>query len=107
MLSLDFRASYAPKTWHKMYNLAKGAAFGSINHNFLQVGYLRPQNNHPQYGNLYFVGGSNHPGNGLSLALMSAKLTSEHIFEEVGVPQRQRIPSFIRMEKVFEDEIVE
>jgi len=104
---IKFEESYTPISWINMYNLAKGAAFGSINHNFMQVGYLRPQNKHPQYGNLYFVGGSTHPGNGLPLALMSAKLTSERIFEEVGVPQQQRIQSLIRMEKLFEDEIVE
>jgi hypothetical protein len=32
MLRMDFRASYTPKPWYKMYNLAKGAAFGSFNH---------------------------------------------------------------------------
>jgi phytoene desaturase len=84
---LKFEASYTPRTWLSMYNLAKGAAFGSINHNFLQVGYLRPQNRHRRYRNLYFAGGSTHPGNGLPLVLLSARLTTERILKEVGVPR--------------------
>jgi phytoene desaturase len=84
---LKFEASYTPRTWLNTYNLAKGAAFGSINHNFLQVGYLRPQNRHRRYRNLYFAGGSTHPGNGLPLVLLSARLTTERILREVGVPR--------------------
>jgi len=104
---LKFEVSCTPHSWLKMYNLTKGAAFGSINHNFLQVGYLRSQNRHPHYENLYFVGGSTHPGNGLPLALMSAKLTSERIFKEVGIPQQQRKLSFVPAKMVLEDELVE
>lgn len=85
---IKFEVSYTPITWQNMYNLAKGAAFGSLNHNFLQVGYLRPHNRHRHYKNLYFTGGSTHPGNGLPLVLLSARLTSERIFTEVGIPER-------------------
>lgn len=35
------------------YNLAKGATFGSINHIFLRVVYLRPQNRHPHLCNRF------------------------------------------------------
>jgi phytoene desaturase len=104
---IKFEVSYTPQSWLKMYNLAKGAAFGSLNHNFLQVGYLRPQNRHSQYKNLYFVGGSTHPGNGLPLALLSAKLTSERIFKEVGIPAPRPKLSFVPRKLVFEEEIVE
>ena len=41
---LKFEASHTPYSWLKMYNLTKGAAFGSISYNFLQIRYLRPQN---------------------------------------------------------------
>jgi phytoene desaturase len=87
---LKFEVSYTPRTWLSMYNLAKGAAFGSINHNFLQLGYLRPKNRHGRYRNLYFAGGSTHPGNGLPLVLLSARLTAERILKEVGAPQMSR-----------------
>jgi phytoene desaturase len=82
---LKFEISYTPRNWLNMYNIQKGAAFGSINHNFLQVGYLRPQNQHPRYSNLFFVGGSTHPGNGVPLVLKSAQLTTERIIEKHSV----------------------
>lgn len=83
---LKFEVSYTPQDWQTRYNLAKGAAFG-LSHNFMQVGYLRPQNRHPRYRNLYFAGGSTHPGTGLPLVLISARLTTERILKEVDAPQ--------------------
>lgn len=82
---LKFEVSYTPQDWQSRYNLAKGAAFG-LSHNFMQVGYLRPQNRHPRYRNLYFAGSSTHPGTGLPLVLLSARLTTERILNEMGVP---------------------
>lgn len=80
---LKFEVSFTPETWQSRYNLAKGAAFG-LSHNFWQVGYLRPHNRHARYGNLYFVGSSTHPGTGLPMVLLSAKLTTERILKELG-----------------------
>ena len=70
-----------PLTWKEQFNLAKGAAFG-LSHNFTQVGYLRPQNRHAQFKNLYFSGASTHPGTGLPIVLLSARLTTERILKE-------------------------
>ncbi|MCX6081656.1 MAG: phytoene desaturase family protein [Chloroflexi bacterium] len=70
-----------PETWKEQFNLAKGAAFG-LSHNFMQVGYLRPQNRHAQFKNLYFAGASTHPGTGLPIVLLSARLTTERILKE-------------------------
>ena len=86
---LKFEIVYSPLDWQEQYNLVKGAAFG-LSHNFLQVGYLRPRNRHARYKNLYFAGASTHPGTGLPIVLLSAKLTSERILEESGSYQTQR-----------------
>jgi phytoene desaturase len=83
---LKFEISYTPRDWFNLYGLAKGAAFG-LSHNFTQVGYLRPQNRHSHYRNLYFTGSSTHPGSGLPMAMLSARLTTERIMKEVGVPR--------------------
>lgn len=83
---LKFETSYTPRDWLSLYNLAKGAAFG-LSHNFMQVGYLRPQNLHAHYRNLYFAGSSTHPGTGLPMVLLSSRLTTERILKEVGIPQ--------------------
>jgi hypothetical protein len=45
----------------------------------MQVGYLRPHNLHARYRNLYFVGASTHPGTGLPIVLLSAKLTTARV----------------------------
>ncbi len=74
---------YQPEDWKERFNLEKGAAFG-LSHNFWQVGYLRPQNRHKKYKNLYFAGASTHPGTGLPIVLLSAKLTTERILMEKG-----------------------
>jgi phytoene desaturase len=83
---LKFEFSYTPRDWQSRYNLARGAAFG-LSHNFTQVGYLRPHNRHSRYQNLYFAGGSTHPGAGLPMVLLSARLTTERILKEMCLPQ--------------------
>ena len=75
---LKFEVGYTPCDWQSRFHLAKGAAFG-LSHTFGQVGYLRPQNQHRRYRNLYFVGASTHPGTGLPMVLISARLTTERI----------------------------
>jgi len=79
---IKFEICYLPKTWDQAFNVSKGSVFGSINHSILQMGYFRPHNKHHRYKNLYFAGGSTHPGNGVPLVLLSAKLTSERILSE-------------------------
>ncbi len=79
-----FEVTYNPETWQRLYNLEKGAAFG-LSHHFSQMGYLRPSNRHPRYRNLYFVGASTHPGTGLPMVLISARLTVERLIEEHGI----------------------
>lgn len=84
-------AKWGPPYYRQALNLAKGSAFG-LSHNFTQVGYLRPHNRHPQYKNLYFVGASTHPGTGLPIVLISARLTTERILEEQQVTERKMFP---------------
>jgi phytoene desaturase len=78
---IKFEIVYQPKVWKERFNLEKGAAFG-LSHNFWQVGYLRPHNRHARYKNLYFAGASTHPGTGLPIVLLSARLTTERILKE-------------------------
>ena len=86
---IKFEVSYTPRDWKELYNLEKGSAFG-LSHNFMQVGYLRPQNRHKRYQNLYFTGASTHPGTGLPIVLLSARLTTERILEDfASTPQHQ------------------
>jgi phytoene desaturase len=73
---------FTPRTWESAYHVSKGSVFGSLSHSLFQMGYFRPHNRHDIYKNLYFAGGSTHPGNGIPLVLLSAKLTAERIIKE-------------------------
>jgi phytoene desaturase len=79
---LKFETNYTPLSWRKRYNLMKGSTHG-LCHNLTQLGYLRPQNRHPHYPNLYFVGASTHPGTGVPTALVSARLVARRVMEEL------------------------
>lgn len=81
--NIKFEICHMPTDWQNTFNLTRGATFG-LGHNILQMGYFRPHNRHRKYRNLYFAGGSTHPGNGVPLVLLSAKMTSERIFKEQG-----------------------
>jgi phytoene desaturase len=91
---IKFEIVYQPKVWKERFNLEKGAAFG-LSHNFWQVGYLRPHNRHKKYKNLYFAGASTHPGTGLPIVLLSARLTTERILKERGTIPVQNMVSAV------------
>ena len=79
---IKFEISHLPEDWESYVNVTRGATFGSINHRIFQMGYFRPHNRHRKYRNLYFAGGSTHPGNGIPLVLLSGKLTAERILND-------------------------
>jgi phytoene desaturase len=80
--NIKFEIWFSPADWEKTCNVSRGSVFGSLSHSILQMGYFRPHNKHDKYANLYFAGGSTHPGNGVPLVLLSSKLTSERIIKE-------------------------
>ena len=81
---IKFEICYTPETWKNAFNLTRGGTFGSLAHNLLQMGFLRPGNHHRKYRNLYFSGGSTQPGSGMPLSLLSAKLVTERIDRTYG-----------------------
>jgi phytoene desaturase len=79
---IKFEICFTPESWESACNISRGSVFGSLAHNLLQMGYFRPHNQHSRYKNLFFVGGSTHPGNGIPNILISARLTSERILDK-------------------------
>lgn len=79
---IKFEICHTPESWETGCNISKGSVFGSLGHNIFQMGYFRPHNRHDKYHNLYFTGGSTHPGNGIPNVLISAKLVTERILKE-------------------------
>jgi len=79
---IKFEITVPPAEWEEELNISRGSVFGSLAHNILQMGYFRPHNRDQHYRNLYFTGGSTHPGNGIPMVLLSARLVSERILNE-------------------------
>ena len=80
---IKFEVCFMPKTFESYCNVTNGSVFGSLSHTIFQMGYFRPHNRHSKYKNLYFTGGSTHPGNGVPLVLLGAQLTSERIIKDI------------------------
>jgi phytoene desaturase len=81
---IKFEETYTPITWRERYNLMKGSTHG-LSHRLTQMAYFRPSNRHPRYKNLYFVGASTHPGTGLPTAMVSGRLVSQRIMDDLAV----------------------
>ena len=79
---IKFEICAPPPAWDSAFNITHGSVFGSLGHNIFQMGYFRPHNRDRHYMNLYFTGGSTHPGNGIPMVLLSAKLVTERIFRD-------------------------
>jgi phytoene desaturase len=80
---IKFEETYTPSIWRKRYNLVKGSTHG-LSHRLTQMAYFRPSNRHPRYKNLYFVGASTHPGTGIPTAMVSGRLVSQRIMDDLG-----------------------
>ena len=87
---IKVEVSCTPRDWLRRYNLVKGSTLG-LDHNLMQMAYLRPHHRHARYRNLYFVGASTHPGSGLPAVLLSARFATERVLQDAGVPQAASI----------------
>ncbi|KAI8834884.1 hypothetical protein BC829DRAFT_422122 [Chytridium lagenaria] len=67
-----------PEDWKEKFSLWNGSALG-LSHSVMQVVYMRPSTRHSEFGNLFFVGASTHPGTGVPIVLCGAKLVDEQI----------------------------
>lgn len=71
----------SPSTWKQNFNLFRGSAFG-LAHSLDQLSFLRPRLRHPKIRNLYRVGASTRPGNGVPLVMIGARLTAGKILRD-------------------------
>lgn len=71
-------ASFGPNEWQSVLNLEKGAAFG-LSHDLFQSAFFRPPNYSKSNPNLFYVGASTTPGNGLPMVLISAELVEQRL----------------------------
>ena len=81
----------APAEWQSRYNIAHGAVFG-LSHGLTQLACFRPPTRTglpqsvwaetPVPENLYFVGASTRPGNGVPLVMMGVRVTYDNIVRD-------------------------
>jgi len=81
---IKFEVNFTPPSWRKRYNLVKGSTHG-LCHNLNQLAYFRPDNRHPHYHNLYFVGASTRPGTGMPTAMVSGRQSAQRIMDDLAV----------------------
>ncbi|MGB0916819.1 MAG: 1-hydroxycarotenoid 3,4-desaturase CrtD [Flavobacteriales bacterium] len=70
-----------PRKVNEETNAAFGAVFGNASNSMFSA-FLRHPNFSPKINNLFFCGGTAHPGPGIPLCLLSAKIVSNLIQEE-------------------------
>lgn len=70
-----------PQDFRERYGAWRGSIYG-LSSNSRTTAFLRPPNRAPGVQRLYFVGGSVHPGGGIPLVLLSARLVSRLVLSE-------------------------
>ena len=69
---------YSPKNLEKNTNSYQGSLYGTSSNNILSS-FLRHPNFSRKFKNLFFCGGSVHPGGGIPLCLLSSKIACDLI----------------------------
>lgn len=88
VLKIDIEALIEVEDVLDPYNIEKrtssagGSLYGNASNN-KYAAFLRHANNNSQLKNLYFTGGSVHPGGGIPLGMLSAKIVAEMIEEKI------------------------
>ena len=75
---IKFCEIFTPDDFLKTYNSEHGSIYG-LSSNSLYTLMKRPKNKSARFDNLYFVGGNTHPGGGVPLCFLSAKIVSKMI----------------------------
>jgi phytoene desaturase len=73
-----------PDDMERRYGAQQGAIYG-FSANSLFAPLRRPQNRARDIKNLYFAGGSVHPGGGLPLVMLSGKIAADLVAADVGI----------------------
>lgn len=79
---IEFEEVMTPLDLAHRYNADRGAIYGLSSNNRLSA-FLRPPNRSRRYRGLYFVGGSTHPGGGVPLVTLSAKIVADLVAQDL------------------------
>ncbi|MGL5614725.1 MAG: phytoene desaturase family protein [Sarcina sp.] len=79
--SIIYENHLTPVDIEKRFNSYYGTAFG-LSHKLTQSMYMRPHMKSKSIDNLYFLGSSTHPGNGVSVIIEGSKILADLIEKE-------------------------
>ncbi|MBJ94085.1 MAG: phytoene desaturase [Rickettsiales bacterium] len=74
-----------PADWESKYEVHQGAVF-NLAHSMDQMLHKRPGNRFEGLDGVYLAGGGTHPGSGLPVIYESARISTNLLFEDLGVP---------------------
>jgi len=74
-------AVITPEDFKRKYGANRGSIYG-LSSNQRMAPFTRPGNRSKEIRNLYFVGGSTHPGGGVPLVVLSGKIVAELVQEQ-------------------------
>jgi phytoene desaturase len=74
-------AIVTPEDFKRKYGANRGSIYG-LSSNQRMAPFTRPGNRSKEIRNLYFVGGSTHPGGGVPLVMLSGKIVAELVQEQ-------------------------
>ncbi len=83
---IRFERIVTPVDWENKVGIYKGATF-NLAHNLGQMLHFRPRNRFEEFAGLYLVGGGTHPGSGLPVIFESARISSQLLLDELGLPR--------------------
>jgi phytoene desaturase len=82
---IRYEKMLTPDDWQEGYEIYRGATF-NLSHDLGQMLHMRPHNRFEDVERMYLVGGGTHPGSGLPVIYSSARITSDLLLADLGVP---------------------
>ncbi|MFD2613110.1 phytoene desaturase family protein [Paenibacillus gansuensis] len=83
--SIEFEYQFTPDDLQSLYGANGGSIYGVVTDRKMNGGFKIPSRSE-LLSNLYFVGGSTHPGGGVPMVTLSGQLTADLIREDLKQP---------------------
>lgn len=83
---IRFEKMLTPDDWQDDYEIYRGATF-NLAHDLGQMLHMRPHNRFEDVEGMYLVGGGTHPGSGLPVIYSSARITTDLLLGDLGLPK--------------------
>ncbi|MCP8971283.1 phytoene desaturase family protein [Ectobacillus ponti] len=87
---IEFEYTFTPDDLRQLYGANGGSIYGVATDRKVNGGFKIPSRS-KVLENLYFVGGSTHPGGGVPMVTLSGQLTADLVLEDFGIQQRNII----------------